>query len=151
ISRRVLDSYFDAYYGEESGKSICIRVNGLMVDSNDIVVCNLSDAPGNQWGHTPPKAKGAIHPVLGRIAFRDPQAGPPLLTFHCGFSANMSGGEYDRDETLDDELKPVVQVAAPNKIQDALDGLSGTGIVEIADNERYDENLTIDAGAAGKI
>jgi hypothetical protein len=151
ISRRVLDAYLDTYYGEETGKSICIKVNGLAIDSSDIAVCDLSDAPGNQWAHTPPKAKVSIDPVLGRIAFHDPQTGPPLVTFHYGFSANMSGGEYDRGETLDDELKPLVQVAAPNKIQDALDGLSDTGVVEITDDERYDENLTIDAGASGKI
>src|SRR5262249_7836717 len=44
-----------------------------------------------------------------------------------------------------------VQVASPDKIQDALDGLAPTGVVEITDNERYNENLTIDAGPNGKI
>jgi hypothetical protein len=151
ISRRVLDSYLDTYYGEGTGKSICIKVDGVVIDSTDVAVCNLSDAPGNQWAHTPPKAKVAIDPVLGRIAFRNPQRKTLLVTFHYGFSADMSGGEYDRDETLDDELKPVVQITAPNKIQDALDGLSGSGVVEIKDNNRYHENLTIDAGALGKI
>src|SRR5215472_940975 len=62
ISRRVLDAYLDAYYGEETGKSICIKVDGLVVDSSDIAVCNLSDAPGNEWAHTPPKAKVSIDP-----------------------------------------------------------------------------------------
>jgi hypothetical protein len=151
ISRRVLDAYLDAYYGEETGKSICIKVNGSAIDPSDIEVCNLSDAPGNQWAHTPPKAKVSIDPVLGRIAFRNPQSAPPLVIFHYGFSANMSGGEYDRGETFDDELKPVVQVGAPGKIQDALDGFSGNGVVEITDSAQYDENLAIDAGAAGKI
>jgi hypothetical protein len=151
ISRRVLDAYLDTYYGKESGKSIFIKANGSDIDSSEIVVCNLSDGAGTQWAHTPPKGKVAIDPVLGRIAFADAPSGPPLVTFHYGFSADMSGGEYDRAKTFDDELKPVVQVAAPSKIQDALDELSGTGVVEITDNERYDENLTIDAGAAGKI
>jgi hypothetical protein len=151
ISRRVLDAYLDTYYGKETGKSIFIKANGANIDSSEIVVCNLSDGAGNQWAHTPAKGKVAIDPVLGRIAFADAPSGPPLVIFHYGFSADMGGGEYDRAETFDDELKPVVQVAAPNKIQDALDGLSGAGVVEITDNARYNENLTIDADAAGKI
>ena len=110
ISRRVLDAYLDTYYGKETGKSIFIKVNGSGINSSEIAVCNLSDAPGDQWAHAPPKSKVSIDPVLGRIAFRDPQTGPPVVTFHYGFSADMSGGEYDRGETLDDELKPVVQV-----------------------------------------
>jgi hypothetical protein len=153
ISRRVLDAYLETYYGKENGKSIFIQVNGLDIDSSEIVVCNLSDVAGNKWAHSPPNGKVAIDPVLGRIAFHSAAgtARDVVVTFHYGFTAEMSGGEYDRGETLDDGLKPVVQVAAPNKIQDALDGLGATGVVEITDSARYDENLTIDAGAAGKI
>ena len=130
-----------------------IRVNGSDIDSTEIVVCNLSDVAGNKWAHSPPSGKVAIDPVLGRIAFHSPVGAPRdvAVTFHYGFNADMSGGEYDRAKTFNDELKPVVQVAAPNKIQDALNGLSGTGVVEITDNARYNENLTINAGAAGKI
>jgi hypothetical protein len=152
LSRRVLDAYLVAYYGKESGKSVFIKADDADIDSSEIVVCNLSDIAGNKWAHTPPKnGKVAIDPVLGRIAFADAPSEPPLVTFHYGFSADMSGGEYDRGETFEDEVKPVVEVAAPDKIQDALDGLSDTGAVEVADNTRYDENLTIDAGSAGKI
>jgi len=153
ISRRVLDAYLDTYYGKESSKSIFIKVDGADVDASQIVVCDLSDVSGNQWAHTPPSGKIAIDPALGRIAF-DSAAGTSrdvVVTYHYGFSADMSSGEYDRAQTCDIELKPVVQVAAPNKIQDALNGLSSTGAVEVTDNARYDENLTIDAGATGKI
>jgi hypothetical protein len=151
ISRRVLAEYLDTYYGKESGKSIFLKVNNADVDSSQIVACDLSDVAGNQWAHTAPPGKIAIDPVLGRIAFDSPATRDVVVTFHYGFSADMSGGEYDRAATLDDKLTPVQQVATPHKIQSALNGLSGTGVVEITDNTRYDENLTIHAGAKGKI
>jgi hypothetical protein len=151
ISRRVLDAYLDTYYGEETGKSLFITVNGADIDSDKIVVSNLSDVAGDQWAHTPPGGKIAVDPVLGRISFADAPPGPPLVTYHYGFSADMGGGEYDRAKTFDDEVSLALEVAAPNKIQDALNGFDDTGVVEITDNARYDENFTINAGAAGKL
>src|SRR5206468_12534682 len=68
-----------------------------------------------------------------------------------GFSHDMGGGEYEREETFDDKLNPVTEVVSPDKIQDALDGLNGKGVVQVTDNARYDENLTIDPGALGKL
>ena len=152
ISRRVLDAYLDTYYGRETGKSIFIRVNGSGIDSSEIVVCNLSDVAGNQWAHTPPKGKIAVDPVLGRIAFRDPQNGPPLVTFHYGFSADMSGGEYDRAATLDALLAPVEKVPAPHAtIQDGLDAVTVGGVVEISDSGRYSETPSINVNASQRI
>ena len=65
ISRRVLAQYLAQYYGEQ--KSLWIRG----VDISAINVCNLSDAGGGAWAHTPPAGRIAIDPVLGRIFFGD--------------------------------------------------------------------------------
>jgi hypothetical protein len=85
----------------------------------------------------------AIDPVLGRIAFRDPQPGPPIVHFHYGFSAAMGGGEYPRARTFDAELGPVDTIASPGPLQTALDARSGGGVVEVSDSGRFEETPAI--------
>ena len=141
ISRRVLDAYLPQYYGD--GASVSLD----NVPIENIVVCDLSG-----WVHTPPTGKVAIDPVLGRIAFANPQAGPPLVTFHYGFSDDMGGGEYDRAATFDALLGPVEKVPAPHAtIQDALNAVAGGGVVEISDSGRYAETPTINVNAGRRI
>jgi hypothetical protein len=141
ISRRVLDAYLPQYYGD--GASVSLD----NVPIENIVVCDLSG-----WVHTPPAGKVAIDPVLGRIAFANPQAGPPLVTFHYGFSDDMGGGEYDRAATFDALLGPVEKVPAPHAtIQDALNAVAGGGVVEISDSGRYAETPTINVNAGRRI
>lgn len=143
ISRRVLDQYLALDYG--SAESIYLEgIDGSVIDA-----CNLSDAGGGTWAHTPPPGRVAIDPVLGRIAFGDAQAQPPLVTFHYGFSANMGGGEYDRSDTLDALLTPIVTVPTPKAtIQGALTDVVSGGVVEISDSGRYVETpfIAVDAG-----
>ena len=152
ISRRVLDENMTDYYG--IGKSLLIRREGLEVSVDDVVACDLSDAGGGTWAHQL-QGKVAIDPVLGRIAF--PQNLPPpnqvQVTFHYGFSADMSGGEYERAATLDLVLQPVETVPVPRvSIQDALDAVqSGGGVVEISDTGRYVETPSIKVGAGQRI
>ena len=96
--------HLSEYYGPE--KSLLLQVNGKPVTPDQIAVCNLSDLPDGNWAHQPPAGKlVGIDPVLGRIAFRDTQPNPPLVTFHYGFSADMGGGEYDRLATFDTEVE----------------------------------------------
>jgi hypothetical protein len=144
ISRRVLAQYLPRYYGE--GKSIALEG----VDIAAINVCDLSDAGGGTWAHTPPAGRIAIDPVLGRIFCGDPQPEPPRVTFHYGFSADMGGGEYDRAATLDAQATPIESVPAPHAtIQDALDTVQAGGVVEVTDSGRYGETpaILVDAGA----
>jgi len=145
ISRRVLAQYLPKYYGE--GKSIVI--DG--VDIAVINVCDLSDAGGGAWAHTPPAGRIAIDPVLGRISCGDPQAEPPGVTFHYGFSANMGGGEYDRSATLA-QAAPIETVPAPHAaIQDAVNAAAGGGVVEITDSGRYKETPAIAVNGAARL
>jgi hypothetical protein len=145
ISRRVLAQYLPRYYGEEKS----IALDG--VDIAAIDVCDLSDAGGGTWAHTPPAGRIAVDPVLGRIFCGDPQAEPPRVTFHYGFSADMGGGEYDRAATLD-QATPIERVPAPHAtIQDALDTVQAGGVVEITDTGRYGETPAIVVDPSARI
>ncbi|GET39230.1 hypothetical protein [Microseira wollei] len=150
ISRRVLDRYLEVYYGEE--KSLFIKVDNAKIDINQIVVCNLSDKTGGEWAHKP-ENKIAIDPVLGRIAFPDTQTPTDVrVIYHYGFSANMGGGEYDRADSLDFKLEPVVKVPQQYPtIQQALNAVVDGGVVEIENSDRYTENLTINVNPGKRI
>jgi hypothetical protein len=146
ISRRVLAQYLPKYYGEQ--KSLWIRG----VDIAAINVCNLSDASGGAWAHTPPPGRIAIDPVLGRIFCGDALAEAPLLTFHYGFSAEMSGGEYERASTLSADQTNVARVPSPQAtIQAALDAVQSGGIAEIIDTGRYVETPAIAVNAGARV
>jgi hypothetical protein len=141
ISRRVLDAYLPQYYGDGASVSL----DGVPIEK--IVACDLSG-----WVHTAPAGKIAIDPVLGRIAFGDAQNGPPLVTFHYGFSDDMGGGEYDRAATFDALLNPVETVPAPHAtIQDALNAVGAGGVVEISNSGRYMETPAINVNAGQRV
>lgn len=142
ISRRVLDAYLSQYYGP----GLSLFLQGL-TDQTKLMVCDLSG-----WVHTPPPGKIALDPVLGRIAFGDPQTDPPLVTFHYGFSDAMGGGGYDRAATFDPLLAPVEKVPAPAAtIQAALDLIKAGGVAEVSDCGRYSETLAIDVDAGQRL
>ncbi|MGE5217806.1 MAG: hypothetical protein ACM3SP_12465 [Chloroflexota bacterium] len=146
ISRRVLSQYLLQYYGDEKS----IAIDG--VDIASINICNLGDAGGGAWAHTPPAGRIAIDPVLGRIFCGDAQAAPPRVTYHYGFSADMGGGEYDRAATFDTRATPIESVPAPHAtIQDALNAVPAGGVVEITDSGRYVETPALAANAGAKI
>ena len=141
ISRRVLDAYLPQYYGDGASVSL----DGVPIEK--IVACDLSG-----WVHTPPAGKIAIDPVLGRIAFADAQSGPPLVTFHYGFSDDVGGGEYDRTATFDALLSPIEEVPVPHAtIQDALNAVTAGGVVEISNSGRYAETPTINVNAGERV
>ncbi len=149
ISRQMLDKHLADYYGR--GKSIFIQNDGMDVLIGQIKVCDLSDITGGGWAHNPPAKTIAIDPVLGRIAFADAPSGPPLVTFYYGFSADMGGGEYARENSLNLQLRPVENVPSSYKtIHDALDTLQ-QGVVEISNSGHYEEKLVIQASSNGQI
>ena len=146
IGRRILDAYLKDYYGRDKS----LYLDGVD-DLRRIVVCDLSDknAAGTEWAHTPPEGKIAIDPVLGRIAFEEAQEAAPRVIFHCGFSGNMGGGEYDRASSLDSRKPDIVPSAYPT-IAEALDAVSNTGgVVEVGDSGCYKEDLSVRVAASG--
>lgn len=150
LSRRVLNDYLDIYYGR--GKSLFVQVDGVDYDETKVVVCDLSDV-GAAWAHRPKKGMIAIDPVLGRIATAagDPAPNDVRVWFHYGFSADMGGGEYNRADTFDDQLQPVVSVSGGGSIQAALNSLAQGGVVEIGDSNKYAETPSINAGSGIKL
>jgi hypothetical protein len=146
ISRRAFDARKGDYYGADKS----VFIDGIPLDQ--IVICNLSDMPGGAWAHAPAAAKVAIDPILGRIAFGTAPAAPPSVTCHYGFSGDAGGGEYDRLDSLDMVLQPVVTTSPPNaRIQQALDRVAaGGGVVEIGNSGRYAETPAIAVTSAGK-
>lgn len=111
--------------------------------------------PSKGWAHTPPKTKVAIDPVLGRIAFRDPPAGTPRVSFHYGFSADLGGGQYDRAASISDTLTPIVKVPggqAAVTVQAAANQVVSGGAVVINDSGRYIEaGLSIAVNAQRRV
>jgi hypothetical protein len=131
LSRRVLDRYLDTYYGHD--KSIVIYRDGQEVAIGSIRVCDLSDVTdklGNVtgWAHMP-QEKIAIDPLLGRIAF--PSGSPPKpppqsvrVDYHYGFSADMGGGEYEREISPGGKVIRVPSAEGPS-VQAALASIIG--------------------------
>ncbi len=142
ISRRRFRDHVEDYYGQ--GKSIWISG----VDNPSAVrVCDLSDRSSpDDWGPAPPAGKVAIDPVLGRIHFGTNHPQPPAVSFYYGFSADMGGGEYERQSSfVAAEDWPVLRVPDdhPTLAQALLAAQGKNAAVEITDNRRYPGPPTI--------
>jgi hypothetical protein len=150
IRRLRLKRHLIDYYG--IGKSILLIVNGLPVEPDDIIVCNLEG-----WRHRPPAEKVAVDPLLGRIAF--PAGSNPTdvhVNYYYGFSTDSGGGFYDReglDHGLPDNTrtfnitKEAGAAGAFRTISDAISQWSREGkpsaIFEILDSEFYGESFDL--------
>lgn len=178
ITSWVMHKYPEDYYGK--GKGLLIYTDGKKIslpdDSLDddvvpsgppakkisdiITICNLGDlkdGSGNIGWVNLPLDKIAIDPVLGRIAF--PSSPTKLIpqnvhvTYNYGFSAKTGGGEYGRSDSFSNKLLPLIKVPSGEKtIKLALEKLAVSGgVVEIENNECYEEALEINVAAGTKI
>jgi len=157
LSRRVLHEDVAnlpaQHYGE--GLSVALYLNGnpVPVPAANIRICDLSD-DGLSWAHLPADNCYAIDPVLGRVALPNaPTTTQVHVSHHFGFGAEIGGGEYERAVSF---------AAAPNQtvlrvpddhatIAAALAALNGDGVVEITDNGRYVETLSVQVTSNGRI
>jgi hypothetical protein len=90
LRRRVLHQQLNEVYGEQS--SIAVWDGEDLIGPEQVAVCDLTD-----WVHAVPTGRTiAIDPVLGRIAFANEPAAEVRVRYHCGFSADIGGGTYDR-------------------------------------------------------
>ncbi|MGH7527760.1 MAG: hypothetical protein ACREMX_13775 [Gemmatimonadales bacterium] len=110
IGRRTADRYLADYYGVD--QSFFVWADGVEVDISEIHICDLGDLkdaagqPTGDWAHVPaPAGEVAIDPVLGRIAFADPPQVVEVL-YHRGFSMDLGGGEYDRQDAVGEWYQP---------------------------------------------
>lgn len=155
LARRILQQDMDTYYGK--GLSLSVQVGAGIVDAANISICNLGDKKdvnGNITGwYNMPASKIAIDPVLGRVAFPSAPKQPVKVSYHYGFTANMGGGEYGRQDTFTTGLLPVFRVPTDKPtIQQAINALSVTGgVVEVEYNDYYFETPVIKVPAGKKI
>lgn len=143
----------ETWYGE--GQPVAVFLDGVMVEVDDICICDLRDEGSPPGWANMPGDKVAIDPVLGRIAL--PSGASPAakvtVDYSYGFSADIGGGDYDKEETFTAGLKPVVQVPGDAAtIKDALDLLgTGGGVVEITDSDYYTAPAATDVPAGMEI
>lgn len=96
IRRRAMEAHLADYYGPNKSLQIwrADKKGGRQpVAVEDIIVADLTD-----WQYRAPRGKVAVDPVLGRIAFHPrqlPKQGVWVSYFY-GFSADIGGGEYER-------------------------------------------------------
>ncbi len=160
LSRRVLDANPEHYYGNAVGpasgndvrKSLFLEVNGVDTSLANIDICNLSDDGGGNWAYQP-NNRIAIDPVLGRIAFPNPQPANRLVlvSYHYGFSAAMGGGEYERQDSFRVHTAPDQVLVQGDALQPALAAVAGGGLVEISDSGRYSGTPVIASNAGALI
>jgi hypothetical protein len=153
LSRNYLRRKLTEYYGPQADGadvSLILKVNGAVIDRDKIIICNLSGEDPD-WAHKePPDGRYAIDPELGRIVLPPdaPDDAEVRVTWHEGFSADLGGGEYERDDSEENVKK--VPVVYPT-IASALSAISGNGVIEITGNSRYQEDLAINVSAGGTI
>ncbi|MBD9425530.1 hypothetical protein IB232_09385 [Pseudomonas sp. PDM15] len=165
LSRRRLEAHLARHYGvraaageplDNPAPSLELWVDGTLIERTQICICHLGD-DGAGWAHTPP-ANGtySIDPVLGRIALPGDAPDPTevQLTWHEGFSADIGGGEYERGADLPSPPADRLVIRVPDdqaSIAAALTEIAGDGVVEITDNGRYEEALSIQVAADGAV
>lgn len=158
----------EVYYGSDSDMSLAIY-RGTTIDPANLVplsevLCkDLSD-----WS-PPPTGMVAVDVKLGRFAFapgETPEEGV-TVSYHYGFSGDLGGGPYDRRETLEqsgfDDWEVIVAKEQPEPLPDqwrtsitaAIDDwdpvLQPRAVITVADNARYDENLTLNLGSGNHL
>ena len=108
------------------------------------MICDLSDRQGGGWG---PISQDNILSIRSWDAWyfrRDclPESSRATtivkVSYHYGFSMDMGGGEYQRTQSFDSfpNSKNIEAVPSPYAtIEDALNALNGSGVVEIGESE----------------
>jgi hypothetical protein len=148
IRRRAFEDRLADYYGP--GKSLMIFRDSLdaPVPLQNVVAADLSD-----WTYRPQGDQVAVDPVLGRMVFsarNSPEEGV-WVTYHYGFSADMGGGEYDRQ--LPSSAGKTVYTVQPGqrimatvdtwRAEKAQDPSKQEAIIELIGNADFQEQIII--------
>jgi len=139
------------YYGEGKSFAIWTGTPRTLVDPRSIVVADLTD-----WTYRPLPTQVAVDPMLGRIAFPPNQTRRQgvWVTYNYAFSADMGGGEYERDlsQPANYKLYLVGDGEGFSRIGEALaqwqKDSPGDAVIEITDSGVYVEpiNITLKPG-----
>jgi hypothetical protein len=159
IRRRAMHERMHDYYGNAGDEGSLRLWVGVaepleLVPAAQICACNLADH-GADWAHLPPAGMFAVDPELGRIALPPglPAGTRVRADFHHAFGGLLGGGNYPRrDSFLGAGATAPLRVPQDHPtLQAAINALSGSGVVEIQDSGRYQEALSIQAGAGERI
>ncbi len=153
ITRRELWDDIAAWYPA----SLAVHFGSVTLPASAVAACDLSDVTGG-WAYAATTTV-LIDPVLGRLALPpalqvDGVPVPmvdPAVSFHYGAIGEFGGGQYGRVASITQTLAPVVPVTMPAALTTALGTLAGSGAVEIRDNGRYVDPLSITAAAGVRI
>lgn len=153
IRRRAFDDRTADYYG--AGKSLMIWVGDL---HSPVPLENIVSADLSGWAYRPQGAQVAVDPQLGRLALSDEHADTDVwVSYYYGFSADVGGGEYERELLPPGPRRRVYRVSQQSdatgdvyrSITGALNAWDGDrrlhpdAIIEIDDSEAYTEQLDI--------
>ncbi len=137
-----------------------ITVDGVVSDAEvDVVISFAGARAGQDVPLIAVDTAGLTPDATATVAVEtQAMAGAAVdVVFHYGFPAELGGGEYEHRASFDKKLEdfePVVvdaSGAAIAPIQNAIDTLTGNGVVEISDSGRYEETLQIDIGPDTRI
>lgn len=177
IRRKGLKKNFYNYYGDHL--SFSIKVNGLDVDGDKIIVSNLEE-----WENKPRSGMISVDPELGRILF--PQNEIPKqvhVSYYYAFSGAIGSHPFSRNDSLDETLEYDIKKyyiiknenirkesvldreynstkifsSLPEAIDDwqsTIDNQNKDVVFEIMDSEIYDEpisTLSLKSGVCIKI
>ncbi|SFE86130.1 hypothetical protein [Nitrosomonas sp. Nm166] len=155
MRRSVLAEHTGHLYGENNSFYIWIGVKRGRSDDAELKPLPYKVIPADLsgWQYLPHRDTVAIDPVLGRIAF-SPQQAPKngvWVSYRHGFSADMGGGEYDRQlpQSASAKVFHVNQQNGPIKtISDAIKQWEAMkpahAIIEIDDSRVYVEPIQIE-------
>jgi hypothetical protein len=157
IRRRWFEANLDDYYGPHA--SLCIWRDHLD-DTGLIPVTDIVPADLTEWTYRAGRGQVAVDPVLGRIAF--PPGNAPSegvwVSYHCGFSADMGGGEYLRARppigsrrvyrvytaaTGDHDDATIMAAVARWRADKGSDASLQDAVIEVLDSGVYAETMDI--------
>jgi hypothetical protein len=150
IRLRGFDADKERYYGLE--KSLVIAAEWATYDLDAPVPASaIIPADLSGWGYAPPDNHIAVDPPRGRLAFPPNQLprGHLRVTYHYGFSADIGGGEYDRQLTQPAAftLYTVGEGGAFRRLTEALaewrQDQPRDAVIEIIDSGAYVEQINI--------
>ena len=148
LTRRELGAHLTDYWD----RALAISDADGPIPATSVQVCHLGDQPApadpGTWAH-PPTSGVAVDPVLGRIAFAQPQpAGSVRVTYHYPFSSAIGGGEYDRLASFGGAPATVRVPADAADIAAAVIALGGAdGVIEVKSSDPQSLGaLTLAAG-----
>jgi hypothetical protein len=161
FKRRLLKEHLSSHFGQ--GKDIFIRIgSGREILESDLCIGDLStwDDPST----VPPADRVVIDPEYGRIMFGDDftielSSDDVMVWYKYGGLDKIGGGEYNRAPSFSNvetifTVSKDIGLADFSTLQDAINEAQlqpNSAIVEVLDNNTYEENLQIQLQAGQLI